>query len=47
MLERVALAIVSSEPAGWKMPVRRAGSPDSIPNGTMSSISKSHFAWAA
>ena len=26
MRERVALAIVSSEPAGWKMPVSRAGS---------------------
>ena len=41
MFERVALAIVSSEPAGWKMPTSRAGSPDSTPNGTMSSISKS------
>ena len=28
-------------PAGWKMPVSCAGSPDSTPNGTMSSISKS------
>jgi hypothetical protein len=39
--ERVALEIVSSEPAGWKIPVRRAGSPDSTPNETTSSISKS------
>ena len=29
MLERVARAMVSSEPTGWKMPVSRAGSPDS------------------
>jgi hypothetical protein len=41
MLERVALAIVSSEPTGWKIPVSLAGSPDSTPNGTTSSISKS------
>ena len=39
--ERVALEIVSSEPAGWKIPTRRAGSPDSTPKGTTSSISKS------
>jgi hypothetical protein len=41
MLERVAVATVSSQPAGRKMPLSRAGSPVSTPNETTSSISKS------
>src|SRR5439155_27388226 len=41
MRERFASAIVRLEPAGWNMPWNRIGSPVSIPNGTMSSISKS------
>src|SRR4051795_581614 len=39
--ERFASAIVRSEPTGWNMPLKRIGWPDSTPNGTMSSISKS------
>src|SRR5881396_1889732 len=39
--ERVALEMLNSEPAGWKTSFNFAGSPDSMPNGTMSSISKS------
>ena len=41
IFERVARETVSSEPAGWKIPVSFAGSPVSTPNGTTSSISKS------
>ena len=39
--DRVASAAVNSEPTGWNTPTRRAGSPVSMPNGTMSSTSKS------
>ena len=39
--ERLASAIVRSDPTGWNMPANRTGSPVSTPNGTMSSISKS------
>jgi len=41
IFDRVACAMVSSEPTGWKMPVTLAGSPVSTPKGTTSSISKS------
>ena len=39
--ERFASAAVNSEAAGWNTPVSRTGSPVSMPNGTMSSTSKS------
>ena len=41
ILDRVAFATFSSEPAGWKTPVSFAGWPVSTPKGTTSSISKS------
>ena len=39
--DRLASAIVRSDPTGWNMPANRTGSPVSTPKGTMSSISKS------
>ena len=39
--ERFASAIVRFEPTGWNTPANRTGTPGSIPNGTMSSISNS------
>jgi hypothetical protein len=41
ILDRVASAIVRSDPTGWNIPENLTGSPVSTPNGTMSSISKS------
>ena len=41
IFDRFASAMVRSDATGWNMPLNRTGWPVSMPNGTMSSISKS------